>query len=54
MSTTMRDEITAEEQKAVDRVYDCYAKRLAELSRSSIAAVSASGNDYVANRKTRG
>ncbi|WP_374105380.1 hypothetical protein [Streptomyces sp. ISL-36] len=51
MSTTTRDEIIAEEQKAVDRAYDCYEKRLAELSGGSIAAASASGKDSVANRK---
>ncbi|MFJ1610175.1 HelD family protein [Streptomyces sp. NPDC088253] len=51
MSTTTRDEIIAEEQKAVDRAYDCYEKRLAELSGGSIASASASGKDSVANRK---
>ncbi|MEH0577023.1 AAA family ATPase [Streptomyces sp. B21-108] len=51
MSTTMRDEIIAEEQKAVDRAYDCYEKRLAELSGGSIATASASGKDSIANRK---
>ncbi|MET7904787.1 ATP-binding domain-containing protein [Streptomyces sp. NPDC005355] len=51
MSTTTRDEIIAEEQKAVDRAYDCYEKRLAELSGGSVASASASGKDSVANRK---
>ncbi|MFF0133791.1 HelD family protein [Streptomyces mirabilis] len=51
MRTTTRDEIIAEEQKAVDRAYDCYEKRLAELSGGSIASASASGKDSVANRK---
>ncbi|MFG2434619.1 HelD family protein [Streptomyces sp. NPDC048508] len=51
MSTTTRDDIIAEEQKAVDRAYDCYEKRLAELSSGSIVSASASGKDSVANRK---
>ncbi|MEU4149472.1 AAA family ATPase [Streptomyces sp. NPDC026659] len=51
MSTTMRDEIIAQEQKSVDRAYDCYEKRLAELSGSSVASASASGKDSVANQK---
>ncbi|MFF1810755.1 AAA family ATPase [Streptomyces sp. NPDC058251] len=50
MSTTTRDEIIAIEQKAVDRAYDCYNERLAELSGGSIASASASGKDSVANR----
>lgn len=51
MSTTARDEIIAEEQKAVDHAYNCYEKRLAELSGGSIASASASGKDSVANRQ---
>jgi hypothetical protein len=51
MSTTTRDEIIAEEQKAVDRAYDCYEQRLAELTGGSIASASASGKNSVANRK---
>ncbi|MYS12430.1 AAA family ATPase [Streptomyces sp. SID4982] len=51
MSTTMRDEIIAAEQKAVDRAYDCYEKRLAELSGGSVASASASGKDSIANQK---
>lgn len=50
MGTTTRDEIIAIEQKAVDRAYDCYAARLAELTGSSVATASASGKDSVANR----
>ncbi|MFI9605435.1 hypothetical protein ACIHCX_37455 [Streptomyces sp. NPDC052043] len=50
MSTTTRDEITAIEQKAVDRAYDCYNERLAELTGGSIASAAASGKDSVANR----
>ncbi len=51
MSTTTRDEIIAEEQKAVDRAYHCYEQRLAELSGGSVALASASGKDSVANQK---
>ncbi|WP_037623138.1 AAA family ATPase [Streptomyces aureus] len=50
MSSTTRDEIIALEQKAVDRAYDCYHDRLAELTGGSIASASASGKDSVANR----
>ncbi|MEU4033267.1 HelD family protein [Streptomyces collinus] len=50
MGTTTRDEIIAIEQKAVDRAYDCYAARLAELTGGSVASASASGKDSVANR----
>ncbi|MEU3818832.1 AAA family ATPase [Streptomyces sp. NPDC030392] len=50
MGTTTRDEIIAIEQKAVDRAYDCYAARLAELTGGSVALASASGKDSVANR----
>ncbi|MGW3667412.1 ATP-dependent DNA helicase [Streptomyces sp. NPDC005141] len=50
MSTTTRDEIIAIEQKAVDRAYDCYHERMAELTGGSIASASASGKDGVANR----
>ncbi|MFF8426514.1 HelD family protein [Streptomyces sp. NPDC016566] len=50
MGTTTRDEIIAVEQKAVDRAYDCYAARLAELTGGSVALASASGKDSVANR----
>ncbi|MCX4641789.1 hypothetical protein [Streptomyces sp. NBC_01446] len=51
MSTTTRDEIIAEEQKAVDRAYDCDEKPLAELSGDFITSTSVSGKDSVANRK---
>ncbi len=50
MGTTTRKEIIALEQKAVDRAYDCYAARLAELTGGSVASASASGKDSVANR----
>ncbi|MEU9792955.1 AAA family ATPase [Streptomyces sparsogenes] len=50
MGTTTREEIIALEQKAVDRAYDCYAARLAEMSGGSVAMASASGKDSVANR----
>ncbi|WP_179200338.1 ATP-binding domain-containing protein [Streptomyces sp. NRRL B-24085] len=50
MGTTTREEIIALEQKAVDRAYDCYAARLAELTGGSVARASASGKDSVANR----
>ncbi|MER5531187.1 AAA family ATPase [Streptomyces sp. NPDC002677] len=50
VSTTARGEIIAVEQKAVDRAYDCYAERLAELTGGSVASASASGKDSVANR----
>ncbi|MFD5570431.1 AAA family ATPase [Streptomyces cadmiisoli] len=50
VSTTTRREIIAVEQKAVDRAYDCYAERLAELTGGSVASASASGKDSVANR----
>ncbi|WP_329218198.1 AAA family ATPase [Streptomyces sp. NBC_01485] len=50
MSTTTRDEILAGEQRAVDRAYDCYTAKLAELSGTSAATASASGKDGIANR----
>lgn len=50
MGTTTRSEIITEEQKAVDRAYDCYAERLAELTGGSVASASASGKDSVSNR----
>ncbi|MEU9876625.1 AAA family ATPase [Streptomyces phaeochromogenes] len=50
MGTTTRNEIIAVEQKAVDRAYDCYAARLAEMTGGSVASASASGKDSVANR----
>ncbi|MEU0949118.1 hypothetical protein ABZ379_41545 [Streptomyces canus] len=50
MGTTTRNEIMAVEQKAVDRAYDCYAARLAEMTGGSVAMASASGKDSVANR----
>ncbi|MFF3687681.1 ATP-dependent DNA helicase [Streptomyces sp. NPDC002187] len=50
MSTTSRDAVVAGEQKAVDRAYDCYEARLAEMTEQSPAAASASGKDGVAAR----
>lgn len=50
MSTSMRDEILAGEQRAVDHAYDCYATKLAELGGTPAAAASASGKDGIANR----
>ncbi|MEV5312600.1 ATP-binding domain-containing protein [Streptomyces sp. NPDC052610] len=50
IDTTTRDEIIAVEQKAVDRAYECYAARLAEMTGASVAMASASGKDSVANR----
>ncbi|MFH8621893.1 ATP-binding domain-containing protein [Streptomyces vietnamensis] len=50
MSTTIRDEILAGEQRAVDHAYDCYTAKLAELSGTSAATASASGKDGIANR----
>ncbi|MGW3263978.1 ATP-dependent DNA helicase [Streptomyces sp. NPDC001056] len=50
MSTTTRDEVLAGEQRAVDHAYDCYTRKLAELSGTSAATASASGKDGIANR----
>lgn len=50
MSTTSRDAVVAGEQKAVDRAYDCYEARLAEMTEQSPAAASASGKDGTAAR----
>jgi DNA helicase IV len=47
---TTRDDIIAAEQRAVDFAYDCYGKRMAELTGTSVATASASGKDSVANR----
>ncbi|MEU1595122.1 ATP-binding domain-containing protein [Streptomyces sp. NPDC005708] len=49
--TTTRDQVIADEQRAVDHAYDCYAARLAEMSGTSAATASASGKDAIANRK---
>ncbi|MET7981579.1 AAA family ATPase [Streptomyces sp. NPDC005281] len=48
MSTTPRDAVIAIEQKAVDRAYDCYEARLAEMTSPSAATASASGKDGIA------
>lgn len=50
MSTTPRDAVVATEQKAVDRAYDCYEARLAEMATQSPASASASGKDGIAAR----
>lgn len=50
MNTITRDQVIADEQKAVDRAYDCYAARLAEMTGTSAATASASGKDGIANR----
>lgn len=51
MSTTPRDTVIAIEQKAVDRAYDCYEARLAEMTSPSAATASASGKDGIAVRE---
>ncbi|MFF3322134.1 ATP-binding domain-containing protein [Streptomyces sp. NPDC002889] len=51
MSTTSRDAVVAVEQKAVDRAYDCYEARLAEMAEESPASAAASGKDAIAARK---
>ncbi|MEV6117636.1 hypothetical protein AB0L59_35455 [Streptomyces sp. NPDC052109] len=49
--TTTREQVIADEQKAVDHAYDCYTARLAEMSGTSAATASASGKDGIANRE---
>lgn len=51
MSTTSREAVVAGEQKAVDRAYDCYEARLAEMAEQSPASAAASGKDSIAARK---
>ncbi|MFE9338453.1 ATP-dependent DNA helicase [Streptomyces sp. NPDC007063] len=51
MSATSRAAAIAVEQKAVDRAYDCYEARLAELTGQTAATASASGKDSIAARK---
>jgi DNA helicase IV len=51
VSTTPRDTVIAIEQKAVDRAYDCYEARLAEMTSPSAATASASGKDGIAVRE---
>ncbi|MET8854813.1 ATP-binding domain-containing protein [Streptomyces sp. NPDC004579] len=51
MSTTPRDAVIATEQKAVDRAYDCYEARLAEMTSPSAASASASGKDGITVRE---
>ncbi|MFE9727083.1 HelD family protein [Streptomyces sp. NPDC005794] len=50
MNTTTRDQVIGDEQKAVDRAYDCYAERLAEMTGASAATAAASNKDGIANR----
>ncbi|WP_393056372.1 HelD family protein [Streptomyces sp. LN549] len=50
MNTTTRDQAIADEQKAVDHAYDCYAERLAEMTDGSAATAAASNKDGIANR----
>ncbi|MFE7749966.1 HelD family protein [Streptomyces sp. NPDC057428] len=50
MNTITRDQIIGDEQKAVDRAYDCYAERLAEMTGTSAATAAASNKDGIANR----
>ncbi|MFK4223945.1 ATP-binding domain-containing protein [Streptomyces sp. NPDC019890] len=51
MSTTSREAVVADEQKAVHRAYDCYEARLAEIAEQSPASAAASGKDAIAARK---
>ena len=51
MSTAPRDVVIAAEQKAVNRAYDCYEARLAEMTSQSAATASASGKDSIAVRE---
>ncbi|MEU1485626.1 AAA family ATPase [Streptomyces sp. NPDC005752] len=50
MNTVTRSQVIADEQKAVDRAYDCYTARLAEMTGKSAANAAASGKDGIANR----
>ncbi|MFB7554682.1 AAA family ATPase [Streptomyces brevispora] len=50
MNTTTRDQVIADEQKAVDHAYDCYAERLDEMTGASAATAAASNKDGIANR----
>ncbi|MFC4607127.1 HelD family protein [Streptomyces maoxianensis] len=50
MNTTTRDQVIADEQKAVDRAYDCYAERLAEMTGLAAASAAASNKDGIATR----
>ncbi|MFF3877166.1 HelD family protein [Streptomyces sp. NPDC001978] len=49
--TATRDQVIADEQRAVDHAYDCYTARLTEMSGTSAATASASGKDGIANQK---
>ncbi|WP_063837457.1 HelD family protein, partial [Streptomyces sp. NRRL WC-3549] len=50
MNTITRHQVIAAEQKAVDRAYDCYTARLAEMTGTTAATAAASGKDGIANR----
>ncbi|MFC4609204.1 HelD family protein [Streptomyces maoxianensis] len=50
MSTTSREAVVAGEQMAVDRAYDCYEARLAEMAEHPPASAAASGKDSIAAR----
>ncbi|MEU5657101.1 AAA family ATPase [Streptomyces sp. NPDC047737] len=50
MRTAARNRIIADEQRAVDRAYDCYTARLAEMTGAAAAGASASGKDGIANK----
>jgi hypothetical protein len=51
VTTAARETAVAVEQKAVDRAYDCYEARLANMSANPPATASASGKDSVAIRR---
>lgn len=51
MRMTPRDAVIAVEQQAVDRAYDCYEARLAEMTPAFAASASASGKDGAAVRR---
>ncbi|MER5554279.1 ATP-binding domain-containing protein [Streptomyces sp. NPDC002793] len=50
MNTTTRDQVIGGEQKAVDRAYECYAERLAEMTGAAAATAAVSNKDGIANR----
>ncbi|CAM5331445.1 AAA family ATPase [Streptomyces atroolivaceus] len=50
MNTITRGQVIAGEQQAVDRAYDCYTARLAEMTGTAAAGASATGKDGIANR----
>lgn len=50
MDTITRHQVIADEQKAVDHAYDCYAARLAEMNGTSVATAAATNKDGIAGR----